>query len=202
MAETALQYGTYYHIYNRGNNGEVLFKHEKYYAEFLELYKNYIVPIADTLAYCLMSNHFHLLIRVKNENEICTFDELKMFSKNDITHNPLKKPKPSNQFKHLFLTYTKRINSAYFRTGSLFEHPFERRVIESEYYLRECIAYIHNNPVKDGFVKTAEEYKWSSYNAVISEKPTLIEREFVLNLFGGTENFRYFHGDFDNSELT
>ena len=64
MKSTALIPGRYYHIYNRGTNGEVLFKHEKYYAEFLALYKEYIVPVADTLAYCLMSNHFHWLIRV------------------------------------------------------------------------------------------------------------------------------------------
>ena len=108
MVETALQYGTYYHIYNRGTNGEVLFKHEKYYAEFLTLYKEQIVPVADTLAYCLLSNHFHLLIRVKNDDEIRTFDELKMFTKNDANHDPLKKPVPSNQFQHLFLTYTKK----------------------------------------------------------------------------------------------
>ena len=200
MAETALQYGTYYHIYNRGTNGEILFKDEKYYAEFLALYKEYIDPVADTLAYCLMSNHFHLLIRVKNEHEIRTFDELKMFTKNEANHDPLKKPVPSNQFKHLFLTYAKRINSAYLRTGSLFEHPFERRIIENENYLRDCIVYIHNNPVKDGFAKSAAAYKWSSYNAIISNKPTLIEREFVVNLSGGSDNFRYYHGDFENGE--
>ena len=50
----------------------------------------------------------------------------------------------------IFLTYTKRINKAYSRTGSLFEHPYERRIIENENYLRDCIVYIHNNPVKDG----------------------------------------------------
>ena len=200
MAETALQYGTYYHIYNRGTNGEVLFKHEKYYAEFLDLYKEFIIPVVDTLAYCLMSNHFHLLIRVKDEHEIRTFKELNMFKKDESKQNPLKKPTPSNQFKHLFLTYTKRINKAYNRTGSLFEHPFERRMIETENYLRDCVAYIHNNPVKDGFAKKVTDYKWSSYNAITSDKPTLIEREFVLDLFGGGENFKYFHGDFENKE--
>ena len=199
MAETALQYGTYYHIYNRGTNGEVLFIHEKYYAEFLTLYKEYIVPVADTLAYCLMSNHFHLLIRVKNDDEIRTFDELKMFTKNDANHDPLKKPVPSNQFQHLFLTYTKKINSAYIRTGSLFEHPFERRIIENENYLKECIVYIHNNPVKDGYAVSAAEYKWSSYNAIISDKPTLIKREHVLNLFGDLEKFHYFYGVFEKN---
>ncbi len=200
MKETALEYGTYYHIYNRGNNSEVLFKHKKYYTEFLELYKKYIVPVADTLAYCLMSNHFHLLIRVKTESEIRTFNELGMFM-NKANNNPLKKPTPSNMFKHLFLTYAKKINTAYIRTGSLFEHPFERRMIDSENYLRDCIVYIHNNPVKDGFADSPGDYKWSSFNAIISDKPTLIERAFVLELFGGIENFMGFHGkELQNSE--
>ena len=198
MKNTALEYGTYYHIYNRGTNGEVLFKHNKYYSEFLDLYAEYIVPVADTLAYCLMSNHFHLLIRVKNESEIRTFNELGMFM-NKENNNPLKKPTPSNQFKHLFLTYAKKINTAYNRTGSLFEHPFERRMIDSEKYLRDCIVYIHNNPVKDGFAVSHKDYKWSSFNAIISDKPTLIERAYVLDLFGGKDNLLNFHGNFEMS---
>ena len=123
-------------------------------------------------------------------------------------NNPLKKPKPSNQFKHLFLTYAKKINTAYNRTGSLFEHPFERRMIDSEKYLRDCIVYIHNNPVKDGFAVSHKDYKWSSFNAIISDKPTLIDRAYVLDLFGGKDNFLNFHGnfemsnDFQNIELT
>ena len=99
----------------------------------------------------------------------------------------------------IFLTYTKRINKAYNRTGSLFEYPFERRIIENENYLKECIVYIQNNPVKDGYAVSAAEYKWSSYNAIISDKPTLIKREHVLNLFGDVEKFHYFHGVFEKN---
>jgi hypothetical protein len=73
-------------------------------------------------------------------------------------------------------------------------------MIENENYLRDCVVYIHNNPVKDGFAEKVAEYKWSSYNAITSNKPTLIEREFVLNLFGGVENFKYFHSDFEKEE--
>jgi REP element-mobilizing transposase RayT len=72
MANSILQPGQFYHIYNRGINSEVLFKHPDYYTEFLELYAKYINPVADTLAYCLMSNHFHLLIRTKEVHEIQT----------------------------------------------------------------------------------------------------------------------------------
>ena len=194
MKVTALIPGRYYHIFNRGTNGEVLFKDQKYYSEFLQLYSKYIIPVADTLAYCLMSNHFHFLVRTKDENDILTFEELSMFEKSKSGEHSSKKPKASRQLSHLFNSYSKIINDAYQRTGSLFEHPFERRLIENENYLLTCILYIHNNPVKHGFVKSVEDYKWSSYNDLISDKATLLEREFVLNLFGDKDNFIRYHG--------
>ena len=194
MKETALISGRYYHIYNRGTNGEVLFKDQKYYSEFLQLYSKYITPVADTLAYCLMSNHFHFLVRTKDENDILTFEELSMFEKSKSGEHSSKKPNTSRQLSHLFNSYSKIINDAYQRTGSLFEHPFERRLIENENYLLTCILYIHNNPVKHGFVKSVEDFKWSSYNDLISDKATFLEREFVLNLFGDKDNFIRYHG--------
>jgi putative transposase len=68
-----LEPGCVYHIYNRGINGENLFKEERNYRYFLEKYAQYIVPIADTFAYCLLKNHFHIAIRTKSEAEIVDF---------------------------------------------------------------------------------------------------------------------------------
>ena len=64
-----LAYNCYYHIYNRGNNRENLFKQDRNYRYFLKLYAKHIEPIADTFAYCLLPNHFHLLVRIKGETE-------------------------------------------------------------------------------------------------------------------------------------
>jgi len=61
---------TFYHIYNRGINGESIFKKETNYIFFLAQYAKYIQPVADTYAYCLLNNHFHLLIKTKEEKEI------------------------------------------------------------------------------------------------------------------------------------
>ena len=58
--------GQYYHIYNRGINGEVIFREERNYPYFLQLYAKYITPIAETYAYCLLSNHFHFLLRLND----------------------------------------------------------------------------------------------------------------------------------------
>ena len=65
-----IEFGRYYHIYNRGINSCNLFKENSNYEHFLYLYEKYITPIADTFAYCLMSNHFHFLVRIKDDNEI------------------------------------------------------------------------------------------------------------------------------------
>jgi hypothetical protein len=65
-----LEYGKYYHIYNRGINGEDLFRSNENHEYFLRLYEKYMEVVIDTYAWCLMGNHFHLLIRVKEEDEI------------------------------------------------------------------------------------------------------------------------------------
>ncbi len=70
MSQLSLQFGISYHIYNRGNNGENIFVEERNYSYFLRLYAKYIAPIADTFAYCLLRNHFHILLRVKQFDTI------------------------------------------------------------------------------------------------------------------------------------
>ena len=67
MTQKPLEYGEIYHIYNRDNNGEIIFIEERNYAYFMQLYEKYISPFADTFAYCLMPNHFHFLIRIKTD---------------------------------------------------------------------------------------------------------------------------------------
>jgi REP element-mobilizing transposase RayT len=66
---TVLHYGGYYHIFNRGNNRERIFREPRNYNYFLKLYEKYIPLVVDTFAFCLLSNHFHLLVRVKTAEE-------------------------------------------------------------------------------------------------------------------------------------
>lgn len=65
-----IEYGKYYHIYNRGNNYENIFINSEDYLHFLSIYEIYINPIAETFAWCLMKNHFHILVRIKDESNI------------------------------------------------------------------------------------------------------------------------------------
>ena len=180
-------HGNYYHIYNRGNNGIDVFLDNDSYYHFLRLYAKYVEPIAETFAWCLLKNHFHLLVRIKDKNEI---DE------NQLTYNTTEKPKvidPSRQFSHLLNAYTQAINKRHNRTGSLFETTFERKLVTNENYLQQLIFYIHNNPVHHGFVKQMSLYPWSSYDTVTSDKPTKLMRAEVIELFSDLENFVYFH---------
>ena len=191
--KVALLHGNYYHIYNRGNNGiDVFLENENYY-HFLRLYAKYIEPIADTYAWCLLKNHFHILIRIKDKSEI---------NESDLTYSTTEKPKviePSRQFSHLFNAYTQAINKRHKRTGSLFEKNFERKLVTTESYFQKLIFYIHNNPVHHGFVKQMNLYAWSSFESVVSEKPTLLKRNEVLNLYGNKEDFIYYHSQQQNT---
>lgn len=203
-----LEYGKYYHIYNRGNNYENIFIEDSDYKHFLHIYEIYINPIANTYAWCLMKNHFHILIRVKNENEIGYLNsensksddpaiKWKTYELKNADERFKKKPSPTQQFKHLFNAYSRWFNLKHQRRGSLFEKNYERKEISNEKYFSRLILYIHNNPVHHGFVKDFLEYPWTSYETIISEKPTKLKRQEVIHYFDDLENFKYLHQDFN-----
>jgi REP element-mobilizing transposase RayT len=182
-----LQNGNYYHIYNRGINGEELFREKMNYEHFLRLYDKYIEPVADTFAWCLMGIHFHLLVRIKEEDEIVTPDRVS---------NPVRGnfPKPPHlYFSNLFNSYTQAYNKMYNRYSSLFERPFKRKLINDESYFRQLVIYIHNNPVHHGFCSHPVEYPWSSYLTCISHTPTKLYHNTVLEWFDSVDNFKVIH---------
>jgi putative transposase len=184
---TPLQPGHCYHIYNRGNNREDLFREERNYRYFLQLYARHVHPIADTFAYCLMRNHFHLLVRIKETAQVSKTSQV------SETCEVSKVIKPSQHFSNLFNAYTKTINKAYGRTGSLFEERFGRIMVTSERYLMNLIFYIHFNPQKHGFVEDFRDWQWSSYHALRTQGKSKLSRAEVLNWFGDTAQFENFH---------
>ena len=215
-----LEHGKFYHIYNRGIDSCKIFKENTNYEHFLRLYERYISLVADTYAWCLMGNHFHLLLRIKNEEEIGFIplknELLSEHKSNEIAINAVtpssaissldggfekKKYKPSNQLSHLFNAYTNAFNKKYERTGALFEKPFRRINIDSIKYLNYLIYYIHHNPVHHGFVDDMIEYPWSSYLTILSPNKTHLKRKEVIEWFDDTGNYKYFHNqqhDLDN----
>lgn len=207
----SLEYGHFYHIYNRGIDSCDLFREQDNYDYFLGLYDKYISPVAETFAWVLMPNHFHLLVRVKEEKEIglipqkplsgyATTERIKEEVTSSAVINPDegyigKRYKPENQFSHLFNSYAQAFNKRFGRTGSLFQHPFKRKLISNENYLKQVIIYIHNNPVHHGFCSHAMEYPWSSYLTCISVKSTKLKRESVMCWFDSQANFKIVHNE-------
>jgi hypothetical protein len=139
---TSLQEGNYLHIYNHANGKENLFREEKNFYFFLARYDKYISPIAATLAYCLMLNHYHFLIRIKETPQV------------DCDDGSHESWGPSHRFKNLFQSYTKAFNKKYGRMGSLFNQRFKRKIIASDDGIRAVMRYIHLNPVLHGFCRT------------------------------------------------
>lgn len=182
-----LHYGHYYHIYNRGNNRGNVFVEERNYRHFLSLLDYHTTPMADIFAYCLMRNHFHLLVRVVT---VAEQEEAWMEAGNQ---KPFKPRNPSQSFGNLFNAYTKAMNWAFNRTGSLFEKPFKRVEVTSDAYFTCLIAYIHRNPQKHGFVDDFRDWPFSSYNTHLSRKATRLKREQVLEWFEGVNEFTAFH---------
>lgn len=179
MEKDVFEAGQYYHVYNRGNNSENIFIEEKNYNYFLEKLKKYILPIADVYAYCLLKNHFHIVLRIKDKIDLPEKFKEKI-------HLP---------FSNLFNSYSKSINKAYDRTGSLFQEHLQRNRIESEKYLKQLIMYVHLNPVKHKFSKDFQSYRHSSYRSYLSDKQSSLDREFILELFNDLENFIFCHDE-------
>lgn len=191
--KTPLEPGNFYHIYNRGINGCAIFHETTNYEHFLRLYDKYITPVADTYAWALLGNHFHLLVRILQPAD----ENLNLQGFRNLEGSgSLKLPQKNlviQQFSNLFNAYTKAFNKKYAGTGSLFEHSFRRKHIDHVSYLKQLVLYIHHNPVNHGFCEHPSEYPWSSYLSCISVKPTRLHREAVKGWFDNNANFMHWH---------
>ena len=203
-----LLYNTYYHIYNRGVNRENIFIEERNYDLFLKLFEKHLSPVADMFAYCMLRNHFHVLLRTKSEEDILetkktlrvsaannrqTRQSAKTNREESLSSKPLGSNYVSSRCSNFFNAYAKTINKAYERTGSLFQHPFGRVPITDDRQFWNVIAYIHQNPQKHGFVKDFRDWKYSSYGVMPTEKPTVLKRAEVMKWFGTQEDYLSLH---------
>ncbi|MDO9153207.1 MAG: hypothetical protein Q7U47_05785 [Paludibacter sp.] len=201
-SQPKLEFNSVYHIYNCGINGCNLFIDDEDYERFLSRYETYIEPIADTYAWSLLGNHFHLVVRIKKENEIKSLVESHLLEVRTKMRTSEKKPDPTKQFSHLFNAYAQYFNNKYHRHGSLFERPFKRNLIDNLLYFKRCLIYVHQNPVKHGFVKNIDDYRYTSYNSVLSDKVTHLKRDIVLSVFESRSNFELEHLKLNSLEET
>ena len=166
-----------YHIYNRGINSNPIFLSDENKSYFLKLFSKYLIEKVEVYAYCLMDNHFHVVIKIVDDEKIVT-----------------------QSLSNLFNAYAKAFNKQNDRTGSLFEKHFKRIKIQDENYLRNIIQYVHLNP-KHHLGLDYKTYKYSSFQSIISDKQTKLARNEVLSYFDGIDNFIYCH-DFKNEILS
>jgi len=171
----------YYHVFNHARGIDNIFDKPTDYTIFLDLVEEYILPVSQIYAYCLIPNHFHFLVLIK---DIPLPVHFKKKDLNDYV---------AHQWGNVQNTFTKKINYRRNRRGGLFCQSINRNLITSEEYLQMGIVYIHNNPVKHGFCSSPEKWKYSSYNSILSERPTKIERKEVLTWFENKINFINYH---------
>lgn len=177
----------FYHIYNHAVGTENLFKSHENYLFFLNKYDQHLSTVFKTLAYCLMPNHFHLLVQVRDEY---TLRSLITKPEDKIDFHKFIMQKLSN-----FLNgYAKAFNKQHSRRGALFIDYTKRKEITNDSYFTRVVNYIHQNPIHHGFCKEASEWEYSSFNSMISTtKSTKLERNTIFDWFGGIEQFAYFH---------
>lgn len=136
----------YYHIYNRGNNKHNIFFENKNYHFLLSRVQQNITKSSEIIAYCLMPNHYHFIIKViDSENFI-------------------------KGIQKTFISYSKAINAKYNRTGHLFEGRYKYKIISENNYLLHLSRYIHLNPVRANLVTKPEGWQYSSYSEYIGTK--------------------------------
>lgn len=184
----------FYHIYDRGNNKEIIFRSDRNYLFFLKRWDKYLGAFLDVYAYCLLPTHFHFFARVKEATteSLSEFTELQGFSKagdgpldvNDILEN---------QFKNFLRSYALAFNKENNRTGSLFEKGFKRIRVDNPRYFTAVIHYVHNNPIHHHYTDSYEKWRFSSFNAILNNKSTKVRRNEILEWFGGKADFLDFH---------
>ncbi len=192
---TPLEQGEFYHVYNRAVGGGQLFLSDENCRFFMQQYTKYLTPVAETYAYALLGNHFHFLIRIRDEFRAAQ-PALSNFGSLTKLQEPVAAAQdmtPSGQFKRLFQSYSLAFNKQQGRTGTLFETPFKRAHVQSQQYLVQLVYYIHANPQAHGLTEDFRDWRWSSFRAIASDGDTQLERMTVLSWFGDRENFLAAH---------
>jgi putative transposase len=181
----------FYHIYNRGNNGDNLFYFKENYSYFLIKYDEYLFPYIDTFAFSLMPNHFHFLIYVKEDLQVP--EDKKHWDTAKIV---------SHQFQRFFTSYSMSVNRyKYPHHGSLFEKPFRRIEVDNTSYLANLVFYIHANPQLHGITDDFTNYPWSSFQRILKGKPSHLKKEEVLQWFKNPANYLKYHAAKPDIEL-
>lgn len=161
---------SYYHVYNRGAHKINIFRNDADYIFLLKYVKKELERCAITvIAYCLMDNHYHFLLRQNGDIEISKF------------------------MQAVFNVYTKAFNTKYKHSGTLFEGPYKAIHIGRNEYLLHLCRYIHRNPLDADLVVKPEQWHYSNYAEFIGKRNgTLVDYGFVKENFGSPKEYEGF----------
>lgn len=183
--------GGLYHVLNHANGDERLFREEQNYACFLLKYRLHISPVAQPLAWCLLPNHYHFLVRIKQPD--CIKAVFALMKKKPPENNDSFSDFIMQQFSNWQNSYAKAVNKVYARKGSLFMDYIRRVRIESPEPMAGTVFYVHKNPVHHGFAKTISDWPKTSYKEYVTRKVDLVDSDEVMAWFETIENFILFH---------
>jgi len=163
--------GAIYHIRQRGNNGQQLFKETQDYSKFISLIKRYKDKYSFELYnYCLMGNHIHFLMKVFKKEELAKLTQ------------------------GIFQAYSLYYKQKYQYTGYLYQGRYKSTIIENNEYLLECGRYIETNPLRAKLVKTLKNYKWLSYAFyAYGQQNSLLTPNPLYKAFSSIEKCREFY---------
>jgi REP element-mobilizing transposase RayT len=130
------------------------------------------------MAWCLMPNHFHLLVRINLGDDILP-EQAATYA--------------TQKFSNALNAYVQAYNKQWKRRGSLLMRSFRRKQITDDIYLKNVICYIHNNPAHHGFKTSPADWQYSSYSEIVEHPENFTG---MINLFGGLEHFRVYHHGF------
>ena len=187
---TQFEEENFYHVYNRTVDKKPMFKNRGNYEYFLRQYDNYLSPVVDTYSYCLLGNHFHLLIRISDLENLQNFELSN--SKNALTNKTVHQI-VSHQFRKFFQSYSMAFNLQHSRIGTLFQTPFKRAEVDKDEYFTQLVYYIHANPQLHSLIHDFRDWEWSSYNRILMNNPSRLKKKEVLDWFGGSERYIQFH---------
>ncbi|MGD8398482.1 MAG: transposase [Anaerolineae bacterium] len=166
--------GGHYHLYNRGAHRLSLFREETNYLFVLRKMKAYCGALALVpIAYCLLPNHYHFLIRQDGDQPAGLLPQ------------------------RIFNSYSKAYNKRYDHSGTLFEGQYKVKMVEQDGYLLHLCRYIHANPAIHGLVHDVGAWPYSNYLEWIGERAgTLVDRGFVQAHFGTADRYRAFVAEY------
>jgi len=188
-----------YHVYNRTNNKELLFRTDENRVFFLNKFDRYLSPFFHTFCRNLLPNHFHYLVKVKSAEAIKAYlnnlpvRELVKIEKQYLEDNTSAELLLEAEWKRFFISYSMSFNNQYDRKGNLFHRPFKRKLVDTDDYFTQLVIYIHANAQHHNMCENFTEYPWSSWHEVVSSIPTNLERKMLFDWFGGIDRFKQAH---------